>query len=184
MDRKSDEDFVPSMADSEELLPEGLDKASVPIEVEESQEALEEELNPEEWRDRALRLQAEMENFRKRQRRLTEEAIMADRERLLRLFLQIGDDLERALKADETHAEDLRQGVHLTYQTLMRILEQEGVKPIRPQGQPFDPAWHEAVGSVPHQVAGVRSNTVFEVDQEGYSLGGRLLRPARVLVAT
>jgi molecular chaperone GrpE len=98
-------------------------------------------------------------------------------------LLQVADDLERALKADRMDAENLRQGVDLTYQTLKRLLEQEGVKPLQSQGQPFDPAWHEAVGSVPHQVAGIRPNTVVEVDQEGYSLGARLLRPARVLVA-
>ena len=183
MDPKIDKKTVPIKAGSEGLLPEGLAKATVPTEVVESQEELEEESNLEEWRDRALRLQAEMENFRKRQRRLTEEAIMADRERLLRTFLQVADDLERALNADEMDNESLRLGVDLTYQTLKRLLEQEDVKPIQPQGQPFDPAWHEAVGSVPHQVAGVRPNTVVEVDQEGYSLGDRLLRPARVLVA-
>jgi len=182
MDPKSEKKSVPIKAGSEDLLPEGLAKAKVPTEVVESQDVLEEN-NLEEWRDRALRLQAEMENFRKRQQRLTEEAIMADRKRLLRSFLQVADDLERALSADETDADNLRQGVHLTYQTLKRLLEQEDVKPLQPQGQPFDPAWHEAVGSVPHQVAGVRPNTVVEVDQKGYSLGDRLLRPARVLVA-
>jgi molecular chaperone GrpE len=183
MDPKSDKKSGPIKAGSEGLLPGGLGKAKVPTEVVESPDGLEEENSLEEWRDRALRLQAEMENFRKRQRRLTEEAILADRERLLRSMLQVADDLERALKADGMDAENLRQGVDLTYQTLKRLLEQEGVKPLQSQGQPFDPAWHEAVGSVPHQVAGIRPNTVVEVDQEGYSLGARLLRPARVLVA-
>ncbi|NIO00050.1 MAG: nucleotide exchange factor GrpE [Anaerolineae bacterium] len=179
----NDKKNVPTTVSSEEMLPEGLDKASVPTEVVESQEVLEEN-NLEEWRDRALRLQAEMENFRKRQRRLTEEAILADRERLLRSFLQVVDDLERALNADKRDAESLRQGVDLTHQTLKRLLEQEGVKRIPSEGQAFDPAWHEAVGSVPYETAGVPPNTVVVVEQEGYSLRDRLLRPARVLVAT
>ena len=136
------------------------------------------------WRDRALRLQAEIENYRKRQQRLAEERIHADRERLLRSFLRVADDLERALKADGTDAESLRQGVGLTHQALMRVLEQEGAEPIEAMGQPFDPAWHEAVGALPHQRVGVEPDTVVEVVEAGYRLGDRLLRPARVIVAT
>ena len=136
------------------------------------------------WRDRALRLQAEIENFRKRQQRLAEERILADRERLLRAFLDVADNLERALDADTASVGSLRQGVDLTHQTLMRILDQEGVEPIQSVGQPFDPAWYEAVDTVPHQQAGVEPGTIVQVEQEGYRLGDRLLRPARVIVAT
>jgi len=144
-------------------------------------EALEESL--EVWRDRALRLQAERENFRKRQQRLTEERIAEGRERVLRSFLQVADDLERVLNAGEVDVKSLRQGVNLTYQTLMRLLAQEGVEPIQAVGQPFDPAWHEAVGTIPYQNAGAEPNIVVKVEQEGYRLGDRLLRPARVIVA-
>ena len=148
------------------------------------EEEAEEEESLEVWRDRALRLQAEMENFRKRQQRLTEERIAADRERLLRAFLRVADDLERALNADGTDAESLRQGVDLTYRSLMQLLNQEGVEPIQAEGKPFDPAWHEAVGTVSHEDAGAEPDTVVEVMQPGYRLGDRLLRPARVIVAT
>jgi molecular chaperone GrpE len=136
------------------------------------------------WRDRALRLQAEIENFRKRQQRLAEERILADRERLLRAFLDVADNLERALDADTASVGSLRQGVDLTHQTLTRILSQEGVEPIQSVGQPFDPAWYEAVDTVPHQQVGVEPGTIVQVEQEGYRLGDRLLRPARVIVAT
>jgi molecular chaperone GrpE len=146
------------------------------------QEGVEEE-SLEVWRDRALRLQAEIENFRKRQQRLSEERIAADRERLLRAFLGVADDLERALNADGVDADSLRQGVDLTYQAMMRLLDQEGAEPIQAEGQPFDPSWHEAVGTLPHQDAGVEPDTVVKVMQEGYRLGDRLLRPARVIVA-
>jgi molecular chaperone GrpE len=146
------------------------------------QEAAEEE-SLEVWRDRALRLQAEIENFRKRQQRLSEERIAAGRERLLRAFLGIADDLERALNADGVDADSLRQGVDLTYQAMMRLLDQEGAEPIQAEGQPFDPSWHEAVGTLPHQDAGVEPDTVIKVMQAGYRLGDRLLRPARVIVA-
>lgn len=147
-----------------------------------TREAEEETL--EMWRDQALRLRAEMENFRKRQQQLADERIAANHERLLCSFLRVADDLERALNADGTDAESLRQGVGLTYQTMMRLLDQQGAEPIRAEGQPFDPSYHEAVSTIPHQHAGTEPDTVVEVVQPGYCLGDRLLRPARVIVAT
>jgi len=138
----------------------------------------------DEWRDRALRLQAEMENFRKRQRRLADERVEADRERLLRSFLRVADDLERALNAEETDAKSLRQGVDMTHQALMQLLEREGVERVEAKGQPFDPTWHEAISTVSHRETGAEPDTVIKVTQPGYRLNRRLLRPARVVVAT
>lgn len=158
-------------------------KVSAPPRSEAQEEqiaALEEEL--ETWRDRALRLQAELENFRKRQRRLAEDRIEANRVRLLRNFLMVADDLDRALRA-EGDQESLRDGVEMTYRSLKQMLKQEGVEQIVAEGGRFDPEWHEAVGTVPHQQADVRRDTIVEVTQEGYILNGRLLRPARVIVA-
>ena len=136
-----------------------------------------------EWRDRALRLQAEIDNFRKRQKRLAEERIREDRERLLRAFLSVSDDLERALESDGTDAARLREGVDLTRQGLMRLLDQEGVEPIIALGEPFDPEYHEGVATIPHERVGVEPNTVAKVVETGYRYEGRLLRPARVIVA-
>lgn len=141
-----------------------------------------EEESMEIWRDRALRLQAEMKNYRKRQQRLAEEYIAEEQEELLCAFLRVADDLERALNANGVNLESLRQGVELTHQTMMQILSQEGVKLIQAIGQPFDPAWHEAVGTVPHQKVEIEPGMVAVVAQEGYRLGDRLLRPARVIV--
>jgi molecular chaperone GrpE len=139
------------------------------------------------WRERALRLQAEMENFRKRQHRLAEARIAEERDRLLNQFATIADDLERALQAREAGATSLREGVALTHQAMMRLMQQEGVEVIRPEGQTFDPRWHEAVSTVPHTRAGVPPNTVVQVVRNGYRLGkpgeDRLIRPARVIVA-
>lgn len=164
----------------------GVDRApgrtgAVPSQLQ-TQEAedLQEEL--ETWRDRALRLQAEAENFRKRQQRLANEQIEANRARLLRNFLTIADDLERAMRA-EGEEEALREGVVITYRSLEQLLRQEGVEQMEAQGEIFDPTWHEAVGMVPHQQAHVDRDTVAEVIREGYRLDGRLLRPARVIVA-
>jgi molecular chaperone GrpE len=147
----------------------------------EAEATTEEEL--EMWRDRAQRLQAEMENFRKRQRKLTKEQIEANREHLLRDFLEISDNLERALASGETDAENLRQGVTLTHRALMRLLDREGLEPIAAEGQPFDPAKHEAISTISHTEVNTAPDTVFQVVQPGYRLAGRLLRPARVIVA-
>ena len=140
----------------------------------------------DEWRDRALRLQAEIENFRKRQQRLSQERIRDDRERLLRAFLTVADDLERALETSGSGGASvarLREGVELTYRGLLQLLEREGVEPIEALGVPFDPVLHDGIATVPHLQTGFEPNTVAKVVEIGYRMGDRLLRPARVIVA-
>jgi molecular chaperone GrpE len=134
------------------------------------------------WRDRAQRLQAEMENFRKRQQRTAETRVLEERERLLRGFLEVVDNLERALSAGRMDVKSLKQGVSVTYQAATQLLDREGVEPVAAAGELFDPVWHEAVGSVPGR-GKVEPGTIVEVMQRGYRLGDRLLRPARVIVA-
>ena len=180
------EDVTPSQRRREGAFsggqPELVRADSAQMQSPEEVKTLQEDL--EMWRDRALRLQAEIENFRKRQRRLAEERIEADRARLLRKFLMIADDLERALRAKEDSNGALREGVEVTHRSLKQLLRQEGVERIEAEGRAFDPIWHEAVGTVPHQDVGVSRDTVVNVTQSGYRLDGRLLRPARVIVAT
>ena len=137
------------------------------------------------WQETAQRLQAEMDNFRKRQERRADEAIARERERLLSLFLPAVDNLTRALAHQNSTQPDgaegsVRQGVELTRRELLRALESEGVMPIETIGQPFDPAWHEAVATIP---ADVESGTIVEQVEAGYKLGDKLLRPAKVVVA-
>ena len=157
------------------------------------------------WRERALRLQADMDNYRKRQQRLAQAEIQSERERLLGSFLEVVDDLERALaaqSADSTvphdgdrgsgrlHSKaglpsqaDLYRGVQLTHRSAQRLLQKEGVESIEARNQPFDPNWHEAVASVPRNGHQVDPGTVIQVLQPGYRLGDDLLRPAKVVVA-
>jgi molecular chaperone GrpE len=132
------------------------------------------------WRDTAMRLQAEMDNFRKRQARRADEAIAAERERLLRQMLPVADNLARALNHGGAEQKSLQQGVELIQRELMRVLENEGVTRIEAVGQPFDPALHEAVGTRPAQA---EPDTVVDEVEAGYKLGNRLLRPARVIVS-
>lgn len=136
-----------------------------------------------EWRDRALRLQADMDNFRKRQRRLAQDQIQTERQRLLVAFLRIVDDLERVLVAPGGTAEELRQGVELTHRAALQWLQKEGVELLKAGGQPFDPNWHEAVATIPHDGRDVAPGAVVQVLEPGYRLGSHLLRPAKVVVA-
>ena len=148
----------------------------------------------EEWRDRALRLQAEMENYRKRQQRNAQNQIEQERHRLLNGFLGIVDDLERALAVpdgdyDPSRGESLRRGdalrhgVELTHRAALQLLQKEGAVAIDAEYQPFDPLWHEAVATVPRNGSGVAEGTIIEVVEPGYRLDDQLLRPAKVVVA-
>ena len=142
----------------------------------------------EEWRNRALRLQADMENYRKRQQRNAQNEIEQERDRLLNAFLDIVDDLERALATpdgsdDSGGSDGLRRGVELTHRAATQLLEKEGASAIAAEHQPFDPNWHEAVATIPRNEWEVAPGTVVQVVEAGYRLGERLLRPAKVVVA-
>lgn len=142
----------------------------------------------DEWRDRALRLQADMENYRKRQQRIAQDQIVQERSRLLNAFLGIVDDLERALEAPASdnallNGDALRRGVELTHRAAKQLLEKEGAVAIPAKHQPFDPNWHEAVATTPRNGSEVAPGTVIQVVETGYRLGDQLLRPAKVVVA-
>jgi len=132
------------------------------------------------WESIARRQQAEMENFRKRQQRRADEAVSAERERLLRLILPAADNLTRALNQEAATDDSLRQGIELTLREFDRLLTAEGVTKIETVGSTFDPEWHEALATVPNYG---ESNTVVEEIEAGYKLNDKLLRPAKVIVA-
>jgi molecular chaperone GrpE len=132
--------------------------------------------------DRLLRTAAEFDNYRKRterERRELTDAVSAD---LIRDLLPVADDLERALAAaSDSPDPSLRSGVELTHRQFLEVLRRRGAEPFESLGQPFDPAWHEALASEP---AGDRPDgQITEVIRTGYRLGSRLLRPALVKVA-
>jgi molecular chaperone GrpE len=130
--------------------------------------------------DRLQRLAAEFDNFRKRS--LREQAAMSTRanERLVKELLPILDDLGRALEAAAEHEEaKLEEGVRLVHRSLADVLAREGVAEIETDGK-FDPHVHEALLSQPSDA---EEGSVIEVVQKGYTLGDRVLRPARVVVA-
>lgn len=132
------------------------------------------------WKSVAMRLQADMENYRKRQARRAEDAINEEKQRLLGVMLTLSDNLDRVLHQTDAGSSSLLQGVDLTQRELTRQMSLEGVTRIDAVGEPFTPEWHEAVASIP---ADAPAGTVVEEIQPGFKLDGRLLRPARVVVA-
>ncbi|HEY4411553.1 MAG TPA: nucleotide exchange factor GrpE [Gaiellaceae bacterium] len=131
--------------------------------------------------DRLLRLAADFENYKKRAARERAEYVALANERLLKELLPILDDLERALNAAEEHEEaQLEEGVRLVHRSLASLLERQGVKEIATVGK-FDPHVHEALLAQPSEDAA--PGDVLDVIQKGYTLGDRVVRPARVIVA-
>jgi len=131
--------------------------------------------------DRLLRLAADFDNYKKRAARERAEYVALANERLLKELLPILDDLERALNAAEEHEEaQLEEGVRLVHRSLASLLERQGVKEIATDGK-FDPHVHEALLAQPSDEA--EQGDVLDVIQKGYTLGDRVVRPARVIVA-
>lgn len=133
-----------------------------------------------ELRDRSVRTLADFENYRRRADREREDLRRYAVTEVLRDFLPVVDNLERALAAGGT-VEDLKLGVDLTLRQFKDLLRQRGVGEVKAAGEPFDPALHEAVAR--EEDAGVAVPTVTAELQRGYTLNGRLLRPALVKVA-
>jgi molecular chaperone GrpE len=130
--------------------------------------------------DRWKRTAADFDNFRKRVAREREELVTLANERLVKELLPILDDLERALVAATEHEEArLEEGVRLVHRALESLLERNGVKEIDTDGA-FDPHVHEALLAQPSEAD---EGSVIDVVQKGYTLGDRVVRPARVVVA-
>jgi molecular chaperone GrpE len=167
-------------AEATAVLPE---TASQLVELERLQQALSEseERAKSHW-EQYLRAVAELENVRKRAQRDIESANRYGLEKLAQELLPVKDSLELAVaSAAKADAASLKEGAQATLALLAKALDKFGVKAIDPQGEPFDPARHEAMMAQPS--ASAEPNSVLNVIQPGYELNGRLLRPARVIVA-
>ena len=140
-----------------------------------------EALAAENW-NKYLRISAELENVRKRAARDIEKARLFGVEGLAGELLNVADSLEMALETgSQAPAETLLEGGRATLKQLLAALEKYGVKVVSPEGEPFNPELHEAISM--QESATAEPNSVLIVAQRGYQLNGRLLRPARVVVA-
>lgn len=148
------------------------------------------ELSYEELQERYMRLQAEMENLRRRWEQRAASDTAEARRTILRDMLPLADHLEMALQhgaaLEGDKAKSFVGNIEATLRAFIESLRRYGVEPIAADGAVFDPNLHEAVGQVPlaNAPAGTKPGDVAHVVQRGYMDGDTLLRPARVLVAS
>jgi molecular chaperone GrpE len=130
------------------------------------------------------RAQAEIRNVRKRAEKDVEAAHKYALEKFANDLLKVADSLERALATldpDEEALQPAREGTELTLKALLDVFREHNIEQINPEGEAFNPEWHEAMTMVARD--DMEPNRVVDVLEKGYTLNGRLLRPARVVVS-
>lgn len=172
---------------AEELQPEALETEQSPIkgeapEVEGDLVQLQTEL--EAAKDQVLRAQAEMQNLRRRAERDVENAHKYALDKFVGELLPVVDNLERSIQTMDDNNDDikvLREGIELTLKSFQDVLARFKVEAIDPKGEVFNPEFHQAMSML--EMPDQAPNTVVDVFQKGYTLNGRLVRPAMVVVA-
>ncbi len=145
-------------------------------------ESLKDELT--QAKEQSLRAVAEAQNTRRRAEQDVEKAHKFALEKFVNDLLPVADNLERAIQAasaDGAELSSVSEGVDLTLKSLVDSLKRHKVEAVDPEGEPFDPQLHQAMSMV--EQADVEPNTVINVFQKGYTLNGRLVRPAMVVVS-
>ena len=135
--------------------------------------------------DNVLRIQAEMQNMRRRAERDVENAHKFALDKFSADLLPVVDNLERALSAIDAEDESqkaIAEGIELTLKSFLDVLVRFKIEAVDPAGEPFDANLHQAVSMVPNP--DMEPNTVMDVFQKGYTLNGRLIRPAMVVVSS
>jgi len=174
-----------STTPAEEAQEEATEAATAPedaeLTLEEEVERLEADLA--EAKDAALRAQADAANVQRRAEQEIDKARKFALDRFVGELLPVVDNMERALSAaaDSDADATITEGLELTLKSFMDALKKAGVEAVDPQGEPFDPQLAQAMSMVPNP--DVEPNTVIAVMQKGYTLNGRLVRPAMVMVS-
>ena len=135
-------------------------------------------------RDAALRAQADAQNVKRRAEQDVEKARKFALERFVGELLPVADNLERALESavgDDEAIKPIAEGVELTLKSLRDVFGKQHIEVVDPEGEPFDPNLHQAMSMIENKE--VEPNTVIAVMQKGYTLNGRLVRPAMVMVS-
>ena len=164
----------------EDLSPDDLEPAVEELSSDKDQ--LQREL--EEANDQLLRMKAEVQNIRRRAQRDVENAHKFSLDKFVTALLPVVDNMELALDSvdAESRVDDaVCEGLELTLKSFIAVLEDFHVLQIDPAGQPFDAGLHQAVSMIPND--DLEPNTVIDVFQKGYTLSGRLVRPAMVTVS-
>jgi molecular chaperone GrpE len=157
--------------------------ASGPLtfELEAEIERLKDELH--QAKEQSLRAMAEAQNIRRRAEQDVEKAHKFGLERFISELLPVADNLERSIEAAAAGSDvkAVIEGVELTLKSLQSCLDKQQLTPVNPVGEPFDPQLHQAMTAIAN--GDCEPNTVLNVFQKGYTLHGRLLRPAMVVVS-
>ncbi len=134
-------------------------------------------------KDRALRLTAEFDNYKKRTAKEIQDYKRFANETLLKQLLSVVDNLERAIDTAKQNKDDkgIIDGVKMTHKEILRIFESFEVKPLKSEGEIFDPKFHQAVTQ--EESESHPDNTIIKELQKGYTLHGRLIRPSMVIVS-
>lgn len=138
----------------------------------------------EQYKDLLLRKAAEFENYKKRVENESATIVKYATEELIVELLPIVDDLERSLKLskDRKDFESFYRGVELIYQKMMKVLSDQGIKPMETVGKEFNVDYHDALMQIPRE--DVPPHTILEEVEKGYILHDRVLRHAKVIVST
>ena len=188
--KKSSSKSGDSIEDNKEILEDidtdhqenddGLTEENLELSLEDKLESAEKKAE-DNW-DKYLRSVAEIENVRKRASRDVENARKFALENFSRELLSVSDSLELAVNSEDLDADSLRSGNEATLQLMISTMGQFGFEVIDPHGEPFDAEYHDAISMQPSDQ--VEPGSVITVFQKGYTLNKRLLRPARVIVAS
>ena len=179
---RPDESVDQAQADTPAAEVESAEEASTAVANDPAANLAELQAKADENWERYVRAVAETENVRKRAARDVENAHKFALERFGKELLGVKDTLEMGLAAEGASVESLIEGSEATLKLLGSVLERFGIAEIDPEGEPFDPEFHEAISMQPSEK--VEPNSVVTVVQKGYTLNGRLLRPAMVIVAS
>jgi molecular chaperone GrpE len=137
---------------------------------------------PEDWKDKYLRLAAEIDNTKKRIAKKFEIELQEKTSAVLLDILPLGDNLERILSyAKKNGDEELVRGLEITLQAFKESMVKHGVSTIDALGKLFNPDLHDAVGAL--HTPKYKEGTILKVERTGYLLDGRVLRPAKVIIA-
>ena len=169
---------------------DNVDAAEDVNEAEVESEIVEEEIQRDEevakYKEEIIRLHAEMDNIRKRNARELDNLRKYAIDRFAKALLPVADSMDKELEAYgkdgvEMTVEQMIEGTKMTQQVLNKVLKDNGMEIINPEGEKFNPEFHEAMTQVPNPE--LAPNTIVDVFQKGYILNGRLVRPAMVVVS-
>lgn len=137
-------------------------------------------------KDEIIRMRAEADNVRKRNARELDNLRKFSLDKFAKALIPVADSMDKELEANakdgvQMTVEQMVEGTVMTQKVLLKVLNDNGVEVINPEGEKFNPEFHEAMTQIPHPE--LEPNTIVDVFQKGYILNGRLVRPAMVVVS-